>query len=522
MTQALGEPTMRVHPSDQLVPRLALTGISKTFGDRKALDRVSLAITPGKVHALLGHNGSGKSTLIKILAGFYTPDDGGEAAMDGLPLPLPLAAAEAAKRGIFFVHQELGLIEGATILENLCIGRFSGTPLRVRWRVERERVRDDLLSFGVGHLDPLLPVAALEPADKALVAITRALSGHHLPGRGILVLDEPTPYLAADGVARLFAALRRATETGVSVLFVTHRMGEVERHTDQVTVLRNGTVVLDDTTSTVSRTQLVSAIDNRSSVSVREPNRERAAGTRLASVARLCSPRVRDIDFEVNQGEVLGLTGLIGSGWEEVPRLLFGDQRAIRGHLQLGADTVDLREQRPRKARLLKIAYLPPDRARNSAIGSASIIENLTLVSLGRHCTRRGLSLRREAAHTSTIMANFGVIGQPQQPLAELSGGNQQKVLLARWLECQPRMLLLLEPTQGVDVVAREGLVAAIRRQADAGVAAIYAGSDIDELVDAVDRLLVFRNGEIVASLAGAELTSRNAMQASQGAQSSG
>jgi ribose transport system ATP-binding protein len=493
---------------------LSVRDLSKSFGSTRALEGVSLDVGPGEVHALLGQNGSGKSTLIKILAGYHSPDRG-TVAIRGEPVGLPLPPVELRRRGLAFVHQDLGLVDTLSVVENLRVGRFeTGAGWRIRWRSERARARALLRRFDL-DVDPRTPVGRLSRTERAIVAIIRALDEmrslaleSRLRGSedaGLLVLDEPTASLPEDEVRLLFDAMRRVRETGSSVLYVTHRLEEVFEVCDMVTVLRDGRRVATEPVAGLDEQALISLILGRD-LEALYPEADRRAAEPVLEVAGLTGATCRDVSFALRRSEVLGLTGLVGAGYDEVPYLVYGAFPAAAGEVAL--EGRPLGSVDPSRAHGLGLALLPADRQRQAGIPRATVKENVTLPVLRRYRRLGRLEHRRERRDVRELLARFRVRPpDPDRPLAALSGGNQQKALLARWIGTRPRILLLHEPTQGVDVGSRREIFELLQEAVDAGTAVLYASAEHEELAHLCDRVLVFRRGRIVRELAGGAIS---------------
>lgn len=498
------------------VPALEILGLSKSFGGEKALQDASLSVDEGEVHGLLGQNGSGKSTLIKILAGFHEPDPGGELKIYGRPVPLPLAPGEFRRYGISFVHQNLGLVPALSVVENLFIGELaSQARWMISWSAERERAARLFERYGL-EIDPAATVAKLPPVQRALLAIVRAVEEMHATGtgsagHGLLVLDEPTPFLPRHDVDKLFALVRNIVARGASVIFVSHDVDEVLEITNRATVLRDGRVAGMLTTTQSSKQDFIEMIVGRrlELLSARPADFARQKGD--LEIRGLSGGTLESVNIELHRGEVVGLTGLIGSGFDEVPYLLFGAQPARQGSLQLGGRQYNVAEMTPAKAMAAKMVLIPADRPSAGAIGALSVADNVTMPVL--HTVFRSWMLNRRALLTRTrnLAQQFDVTpNDPSLPLAALSGGNQQKVILAKWLQMKPLLILLDEPTQGVDVGARQKVFKAIEEASDAGAAVLCASSDYEQLEAICDRVLIFSRGRIVAELVGAAITKDN------------
>jgi ribose transport system ATP-binding protein len=469
---------------------------------------LDLDILPGEVHGLLGQNGSGKSTFIKILAGFHAPDDGAALTVGGKSVSLPLDPREPHLLGLSFVHQDLGLVPEMTVLENLRVGSYdTGFGWRIRWRRERQYVRDALRRFGLDHISPGAEISSLREVERAMVAIVRAFERLKGLERGVLVLDEPTAYLPRDGVERLFDAIRTAARGGFGILFVTHRLEEVRALTDRVTILRDGEHAGTADTASLSERELIERILGRD-LGELYPGAHEVRGELALSVRGIRGSLVNSFSVELHRGEVIGLTGLLGMGQEQVPHLLFGSQPARAGEIVLGTRTYELRRMTPRRSIDAGIALLPANRLREGAAQAATVVENVTLPTVGAYFSRGVLNHRRERRATTARLREFHVAPpDPNRLFASLSGGNQQKALLAKWFSTRPQIFLLHEPTQGVDIGAKQQIFEQIRDLAQAGGAVIIASTEYEDLAHLCDRVLVFRDGDVVAELRGTDLT---------------
>jgi ribose transport system ATP-binding protein len=488
-------------------------GLAKAFGNTRALDGVSLDVAPAEVHALLGHNGSGKSTLIKLLSGYHAPD-AGTVAIRGEEVSLPLAAAEQQRLGLRFVHQDLGLVPTISVLENLRVGRFeTRAGGRIAWRAERARTRELLRRFDL-DVDPDAPVARLSQTERAIVAVLRGLQDVDELGGGLVVLDEPTASLPANEVHRLFDAVRRVTEQGSSVLFVTHRVDEVLEICDRASILREGKLVATVAVAETDEAGIVRLIVGRDLGDLYPEVEHDTAGTTVLSAEAISGAVVRDVSFSVREGEILGLTGLLGAGHDEVPYLLFGADRLAGGAI-VDAEHGPLHPS-PEASLAAGIALLPADRLRLAGIPRATVRENITLPSLRAYRRKRGLDRARERRDAADVVRRISVVpADPEANLGALSGGNQQKALLGRSVLTRPRVLLLHEPTQGVDIGARQTIFEVLQESAAAGTSVVYSSVEYEDLAHLCDRVLVFRNGRIASELSGAALTHEAIVEAS-------
>lgn len=496
---------------DGPIPRLAIKGLTKSFGGVRALSRADLVINPGEIHGLLGKNGSGKSTLIKILSGFHAPDEG-SLEIDGRPVSLPMPLGQSEAHGLAFVHQNLGLLADATVLENLIAGDHERlNRWHINWRSETARAR---ALFEENHLtlDPGAVVADLSPVKRAQLAIVRAadrVRAHQLHGgAGLLVLDEPTPFLPIDDVRELFAMMRRLTARGVAIVFVSHDIDEVMEVTDRATVLRDGHVIGSFVTSQTARAQIVEAIVGRSMTTDRIVADLIPISGNTVNVSNLSGNTLRDVALSVAPGEILGLTGLIGSGYDEVPYLLSGASSARTGQLDMGGVSHNLTRMTPAAAIDAGIALIPADRQKAGLALDLTLTENVTLPLLGRRLSGAFINHAVLARETGGIMARFAVKAEaPGQIASELSGGNQQKLVLGKWLQLGPRLVLLDEPTQGIDVGARREIYDRIIDLCAAGASVICATSEFEQLEMIAHRVLVFDRGRIKAELTGPSVT---------------
>jgi ribose transport system ATP-binding protein len=459
---------------------------------------VDLELFGGEIHALVGQNGSGKSTLIKILSGFHTPDSGALTVEDR-EVHLPLSRTTADAVGLRFVHQNLGLSPRMSVLETIRLGSFATTWYgRIPWRKERALVRRVLHEVGL-DLDPDQSIASLTPSQRALVAIARALQGVG-ERRAVLVLDEPTASLNRSDADRLFAALRSLRERGHAILFVSHRLDEVLSLADRITVIRDGRVVRSSPAAGTTEDALILDILGRD-LGALYPDRvgERPTETVL-EVAGLDGPTVRAFSTTLRGGEVVGVTGLGGMGHDEVPYLIFGALKPLAGTVAVKG--VPLRPPTPRSSIAAGIAFLPADRERTAGVPRATVAENLTLGRLERFFDRGLLRHDRERRAVGDVLRTFEV--RPPDPdrfLATLSGGNQQKALLAKWLWETPTALLLHEPTQGVDVGSRQQVFRLVRAAADRGAAILVSSAEYGDLAHLCDRVLVMRRGVVATEI---------------------
>jgi ribose transport system ATP-binding protein len=497
-------------------PVLSARNFSKTFSGKRVLRNVDLDILPGEIHGLVGPNGSGKSTFIKILAGYHPPDEGAALSVAGKHVAFPLAPGESQLLVLSFVHQDLGLVPEMTVLENLRVRNFAtGFGWRIRWRRERQQVREALQPFGLEHISPDAEIRSLRDVERAQVAIIRALERLKGLTQGALVLDEPTAYLPRDSVNHLFDDVRAVAAAGIGILFVTHRLEEVRALTDRVTILRDGERIETAETNSLSERDLIDRILGRT-LGELYPHPHDMQGEVTLKARNVSGSTIHSFCVDLHRGEIVGLTGLLGMGHEQVPHLLFGSLRAERGEISLRGRDYDLRRMSPRDAIAAGIALLPEDRLREASAQAATVTENVTLTTLRSYFIRRLLRHRRERHGVADLLREFQVTPpEPRRVFAKLSGGNQQKALLAKWFADQPDVLLLEEPTHGVDIGAKKQIFQKIRDLAQAGGGIILASVEYKDLAYLCDRVLVFRDGHVVAELAGSDLTEERIVEQS-------
>lgn len=497
---------------------LRVSGLSKRFGGTQALKDVDLDIAPGEIHALIGPNGSGKSTLIKILAGYHHAEPGAVAELDGEPFGLGQVTGSRHDR-LRFVHQELGLVGELSATDNLALSRgFARTALgNIRWPEMERRTTALVERFGLG-IDVRRPLSTATPVQRAVVAIAAALQGWE-GRRGVLVLDEPTAVLPPGEVARLFDIVREIRDAGASVLYVSHRMDEIFALADRVTVIRGGRRIATRRVAELTHRSLAELMAGEAmETTAHRPQPPSAPDESVLEVRDLWAGPLRGIGFSLARGERLGITGLVGSGHEVVPYAVSGAYTGpVRGRVRLPERArrwVDAKD-----AGGLGIPLVPADRASEGVIGDFSVGENLTLPLLDRLRARAGrLHRRRESSLAEEWIRRVGVrtAGRGAR-ITTLSGGNQQKVVMARCLAQQPPVLVLCEPTAGVDIATRLQLYDLIERQADDGMGVIVSSSDTQDLLALCTRVLVVRDGRVVREISGRDITEPALIHAMEG-----
>jgi rhamnose transport system ATP-binding protein len=472
---------------------IELRAVSKAFAGIKVLDAVSFDVRPGEVHALMGENGAGKSTLIKIMAGLHQADDG-EILVGGRRVQFP-SPRDAHAAGIATVHQELLLFPELTVAENVFLGQAPKTGLGViDWHTMRRRTRQLLESLDSGDLDVDQKVARLSVGNRQRIEIARALA----QDARVLIMDEPTAALAEADVRRLMAIVRNLCARGVAIVYVSHRMPEIFALAHRVTVLRDGRHVATRPVPEVDEAQLVSMMVGRP-IDRLYPAKRGHNGDVLLELKNISYRSVvRNVSFSLKRGEILGLAGLVGSGRTEAALTIFGITPATSGRI-----LIDGREQviaSPAAARDLGIAYVPEDRGLQGLIKAQTIEENVALANLKRLTRGFLIDASRVAEEARNAITRFGIRARgPRQPVRQLSGGNQQKVVLGKWLATNPRILIMDEPTRGIDVGAKAEIHQLMRNLAGDGMAILMISSELPEVLGMSDRVLVMNGGRIVA-----------------------
>jgi simple sugar transport system ATP-binding protein len=481
-------------------PLVEMRGITVTFPGVKALSEVDFRLLPGEVHALLGENGAGKSTLIKALTGVHATD-AGEILLAGVPVSFA-GPAQAQDAGISTVYQEVNLCTNLSVAENILLGREPRRFGSINGRAMRSRARELLSRIGL-HIDPASALGSHPIAVQQLVAIARAVA---VDAR-VLILDEPTSSLDAGEVAELFRIVRVLRDEGVAILFVSHFLDQVYEIADRMTVLRNGSVVGEYETTAVGRLELVRAMIGRDLTVLAEV--ERRTERRVPSDAPLLraselgrTGSIAPFDLELHPGEVVGVAGLLGSGRTEMARLLFGADRADSGQVYLDGKPLKLRT--PRQAIAKGIAFTSEDRKAEGLVADLTVRDNLILAMQAARGWARQVPRRTADELVAKYVAALDIRpADPEAVVATLSGGNQQKVLLARWLVTQPRLLILDEPTRGIDVGAKAQIQKVVADLAAEGMAVVFISAELEEVVRVSDRVVVLRDRRKIAELPG-------------------
>ncbi|MBF4569129.1 sugar ABC transporter ATP-binding protein [Plantibacter sp. VKM Ac-2880] len=482
-------------------PIVEMQHISIEFPGVKALQDVDFRLFPGEVHTLMGENGAGKSTLIKALTGVYKIDSGSILVAGG---PRSFSGtADAQSAGISTVYQEVNLCDNLTVGENVMLGHEVRGPFGINWRKTHEAAHEALVGLGLGHIDPKQPLSSISLALQQLVAISRAM----VTKSKVLILDEPTSSLDANEVEGLFQVMRRLRDQGVAILFVSHFLDQVYAISDRLTVLRNGEFVGEYLTSELNRTELISKMIGKDygTLAALGSNRGRTGAAdapafyRATELGRKGS--IDPVDIEVHAGEVVGLAGLLGSGRTELGRLIYGADRPDSGSVTIDGSPAEVHT--PMAGLSKKIAFSTENRRDEGIIGDLTVRENLILAVQARRGWARPLSRREQNELCDKYLLELNVRpSDPERPIKNLSGGNQQKVLLGRWLATKPQLIVLDEPTRGIDVGAKAEIQEAIAALAEDGMSVVFISSELEEVVRLSERIVVLKDhrkiGEIV------------------------
>ncbi|CAB4962424.1 MAG: ATP-binding cassette domain-containing protein [Actinobacteria bacterium] len=498
----------QTRPADDVA--LRVQGVAKSFGATRALKGVTFEAKRGEVHCLLGGNGSGKSTLIKILAGIQSADEGQFQIGTNLIDATSVSPTQSSDLGVRVVHQQNSTFADLSVAENLCLGHgyLTGVGGKISWKETRRRAIELLDRFAI-DADPDTQLSELSPANQTMVAIARALQDQEGAHEGVLVLDEPTAALPAHEVNVLLDALRGYAANGQTIIFVTHRLDEVLAVADTITVLRDGNHVATLPRTAVDHAGLVDLIMGRSVKSLAAGESRLPVGQLVLSTSNLSGGPVKDISLTIHAGEIVGIAGLLGSGRSSILKMIFGLLQPESGTIEVKGTPVLAHS--PRDAMRKGVAYVPEDRVRDSSFNSLSVLDNLGMSTVAQYFRRGAIRHREEASDGRSIVDSYMIKTQDLDSLmSSLSGGNQQKVVMARWLRRKPQVLLLDEPTQGVDVGARFEIWDLVRRATAEGTAVLVVSSDYEELAGVSDRVLVLQSGRLVAEVAGNDLTDTN------------
>ncbi|MFH8492567.1 sugar ABC transporter ATP-binding protein [Streptomyces coeruleorubidus] len=487
---------------DQTHEGLVVRGVSKRFGATQALDRIDLDVRPGEVVALLGENGAGKSTIGNIIAGTF-PSDTGHMTWQGRPYE-PKSPGDAITHGIGLIHQETRLLPDLSIAENVFLGRLLTRGGRIDRTEMNRRAEEQLHRLGL-DISPTRLVGTLRVAAQQQVEIAKALT---LNAR-LLILDEPTAALGGDETDHLFERIDALRKEGVSFVYVSHRLEEIARICDRIVVMRDGQRVATHATAQVPVSQLVEEMVGRSVERI-FPDTGEPADREVLRVEDLSNPSFRDVSFSVRAGEVFGIAGIVGAGRTEVVRAIAGVDPVTGGKVSVDGRVLRLRG--PRDAIEAGVALVPEDRKGQGAVLDLSIGDNVVLPSLGRVARQGWLTPQRVTEVATDAIKMMTVKGRATQPVRTLSGGNQQKVVIAKWLERKPKVIILDEPTRGIDVGARAAIYEVIADLARSGMAVVVVSSDLDEVLGLSHRVLVLSRGRQQGILPAEEATNSAVM----------
>jgi simple sugar transport system ATP-binding protein len=480
---------------------LRMSGIRKVFPGVVALDGVDFRLFPGEIHALMGENGAGKSTLIKVLTGVYDID-GGEIDLAGEPVRFT-GPLQAQRAGVSTVYQEVNLCTNLSVAENIFIGREPRRFGRIQWGLVRKRATELLARLDL-NLDVSAPLNTYSLAIQQMVAIARAVD----VSARVLILDEPTSSLDASEVAQLFAVMRRLRDDGVAILFVSHFLDQVYEISDRLTVLRNGQLIGEYQTASLPQVQLVEKMIGKELAALDDvedkAQRTRAKSAQAASVVEATglgrTGAIAPFDLTIHAGEVVGLAGLLGSGRTELARLLFGADRADQGELRIDGKAVNLRS--PHVAMKKGIAFSSENRRTEGVIGELSVRENIILALQASRGWTRPIPRRRQDEIVDKYIKALQIRpADPEREVRNLSGGNQQKVLLARWLITEPKLLIIDEPTRGIDVGAKAEIQRLVAELAEGGVAVLFVSAELEEVLRLSHKIEVLRDRRLVEEL---------------------
>lgn len=493
-------------PSNNVL--VEIKDVSKHFPGVKALDHVSLSIRRGEVHALSGENGAGKSTLIKILTGVYTYDEG-SIVFDGSPVAFK-STNESQKAGIGSVYQELNMIPYLSVAENIYIGDYPMEKTGIEWKELYENAQNQLDSLNI-DVDAKKQLNELSTAQQQMVSIVRAVSRDCK----LIILDEPTSSLDTKEVKTLFSLVRQLKEKGVAFIFITHRMEEIYQICDRITVLKDGHFIGTYQAEDLNQYQLVTLMVGREITQQRKqtyfsPEKDQNYVVEVRNLAK--KPKVKDVSFGISRGEIVGLAGLLGSGRTEVAEMLFGSEMPDAGEILY--EGILQKNISPTKAVRAGLAFCTENRRLDGIVPNMSVKNNIVLACM-KQISRLGFVIsRKRLALVNRYIEELRIkTPTPEQRIRNLSGGNQQKALLARWMATNPKLIILDEPTRGIDVGAKQEVERLVQQIASQGIGVLLISSEIPELVRNCDRVIVLREGEQVGELAGAQISEEAIMQ---------
>ncbi len=491
---------------------LSMQNIQKAFAGIPALSSAMLEVRHGEVHALIGQNGAGKSTMIKILTG-YVSKDAGEVSFDGAPFAAR-SPQDAQAKGISTIYQEINLVPYRSITENICLGREMRRFGLLDWGAMHAEARHLLSRFNI-DIDVRKPLMEFNTATQQMVAIARAIGFQ----AKLVIMDEPTSSLDEREVEVLFEVIRQLKSSGISVIFVSHKLDELYAVCDRVTIMRDGRTVKTADMKSISKIELVASMLGRDISQVSKHatafgGRKGTIGETVLQVSSLgAGHKVQDVSLSVRRGEIVGLAGLLGAGRTETVRLIFGADKLQKGSLSL--DNKAFSPAEPIEAIDRGVGFSSEDRKVEGIIPDMSVAENMTLALMPQLTKMGVVDVEQQRALVEKFIARLGIkCSGPGQRIRELSGGNQQKVLLARWLAMNPKLLILDEPTRGIDVGAKAEIQTIVKELADQGLAVLMISSELEEVIEGSDRVFVLREGHNVAEFAGKEISEEAVMGA--------
>ncbi|MDQ0271010.1 sugar ABC transporter ATP-binding protein [Cytobacillus purgationiresistens] len=485
---------------------IEMNHISKHFGGVKALKDVQLNVARGEIHALIGENGAGKSTLMKILAGAYTKDEG-TILIDGKEATVSTPKA-MIDMGVSVIYQEFMLAPDLTVAENIFIDKLSHSSLFINWKDLKKRAKNQLEKIGFGHIDPNTKVGTLSVAYQQIVEICKCLA----KDSKVLVFDEPTAVLTHSETEKLLKLIKKLKDDGVTIVYISHRLEELFKISDKITVLKDGDYVSTVKTNEISKEQLVTMMVGRE-IEQLFPDRKAVFGEEMLQVNNLHTKDVENVSFHLRKGEVLGFSGLVGSGRTETMRAIFGVDRKQSGDVIYCGEKVSIKN--PKAAIKLGFGFLPEDRKKQGLLLEQSIRINTTLVSLKKNGY---INHANEKTFVQSLLAQIATkYGSTEDNVNSLSGGNQQKVALAKWLAIDCKLVILDEPTRGVDVGAKTEIYKIINRLAENGIGVIIISSEMSEIIGMCDRAIVMREGVVTGELSKNELTENNLIKLAMG-----
>ena len=490
--------------------RLEMVDISKHFGGVKALNKVSLRVEPGEIHALIGENGAGKSTLMKILSGAYIRDEG-QIFVDGKEVKIS-NPKDSKELGIAIIYQEFMLAPDLTVAENIFIDKLTGNGRFINWKKLCQDAKEQLSRLGFDDIDPNAKCGTLSVAYQQVVEICKCLSRE----AKILVFDEPTAVLTFSEIEKLFGIIRKLRSEGVSIIYISHRLEEIFELSQHITVLKDGAYVDTVNTEDINKQQLVNMMVGRELTEL-FPERHAKIGDVVLKVENLCAGKmVQNISFEVRAGEVLGFNGLVGSGRTETMRAIFGADHKDSGRVIYFGKEVDWKN--PKEAIKDQFGLLPEDRKKQGLLLMQSIRINTTLASLDKITKMGVIDQKKEKSLVERVLKDIHTkYGKMEDNANSLSGGNQQKVALAKWIAADCKCMVFDEPTRGVDVGAKAEIYRTINQLAESGVAIIMISSEMPEVIGMCDRVIIMRNGMIRGEIPKEEMTEHELIKYSMG-----